>query len=459
MPLTSPDAIGLANSDVLETFMEFPVPLALLAPDGYPEQVNSRFLEWFGADGLDAASLRELAHDPNGVWRSITPKRGGSEVRARTLLLRMSHRILLILDDPSGGEHHGELDALRARIGDLEPVMQDTSSEDALQDTLHAYVGDLEQLATTDHLTGAWNRAHLDRVIESELARSVASRQPLSLILFDIDHFKNINDTFGHAVGDTVLCELVQLVRSRTRASDLLFRWGGEEFVVLVSSAGYRRAESVAESLRKAVASHAFEGAGFVTVSLGVAEHDGDEDAATWFRRLDEALYEGKRSGRNCVVVARRGNSDAWAAEGGGSALHLVWQEGYECGDPTIDTEHRELFLLANKLIDASLPKQAKPAAVRTALEEFIAHVQRHFADEEAILARLHYDSLDEHRRAHAGLIRRALAMVAQLDAGESSLGAIVEFLAQDVVARHILLVDRAFFFLFQKASTAPMPP
>ncbi len=344
----------------------------------------------------------------------------------------MSHRTLLILDDPGGGEHHGELDALRARIGDL------------------------EQLAATDHLTGAWNRAHLDRVIEPELARSLANRQPLSLIMFDIDHFKNINDTFGHAVGDTVLRELVQLVHSRIRASDLLFRWGGEEFVVLLSSAGYRRAESVAESLRQAVASHTFEGAGVVTVSLGVAEHDGDEDAATWFRRLDAALYEGKQSGRNRVVVARRGNSDIWATEGGGSVLHLIWLEGYECGDPTIDAEHRELFLLANKLIDAALPAQVKPVEVRAALGEFLAHMQRHFSDEEAILAQLHYDNLAEHRRAHAGLIRRALAMVAQLDAGELSLGTIVEFLAQDVVARHLAVMDRAFFPLFRKASTAP---
>ena len=296
-------------------------------------------------------------------------------------------------------------------------------------------------------------------MIESELARSLANRQPLSLIMFDIDHFKNINDTFGHAVGDTVLRELVQLVRSRTRASDLLFRWGGEEFVVLVSSAGYRRAETVAESLRQAVANHIFEDAGSVTVSLGVAEYDHDEDAATWFRRLDEALYEGKQSGRNHVVVARRGNSDIWATEGGGSALHLVWLEGYECGDPTIDAEHRELFLLANKLIDAALPAQVKPVEVRAALEEFLAHVQHHFADEESILARLHYDNLDEHRRAHAGLIRRALAMLAQFDAGELSLGTIVEFLAQDVVARHILHVDRAFSPLFHKASTVPIPP
>ena len=457
MTLTPPDDADLANSDVLEIFMEFPIPLALLSPEGRLERTNSRFLERLGVDGLDATNLREMAHDPNGVWRPVVTKREGTEVRA--LPLRVSHRILLILDDSGGRDRLSELGALSTRIGVPDPVMQGASSEDALQNALRMHIGSLAQLAATDHLTGAWNRAHFDRVIESELARSLANRQPLSLIMFDIDHFKNINDTFGHAVGDMVLCELVALVRNHTRASDLLFRWRGEEFIVLLSSAGYRRAEIVAESLRQAVASHAFEDAGSVTVSLGVAEHDDDEDAATWFHRLDAALSESKRSGQNCLVVARHGNSDTWAAEGRSSALHLVWLEGYECGDPTIDAEHRELFLLANKLIDAMLPAQVKPVVVRAVLEEFLAHVQRHFADEEAILARLHYDSLDEHRRAHAGLIRRALAMLARLDAGELSLGAIVEFLAQDVVARHILHVDRAFFPLFHKTSTVPMTP
>jgi hemerythrin len=244
-------------------------------------------------------------------------------------------------------------------------------------------------------------------------------------------------------------------MRTRIRASDLPFRCGGEEFVVLVSSAGYRGAERVAENLRPCVAAHVFEGAGTVTISLGVSEHDGGEDAQTWFRRMDEALYEAKRSGRNRVVVARRGNSDAWAAAGGASALHLAWQEGYECGDATIDGEHRELFHLSNRLIDAAVPDRHEPGAVHAALGELLAHVQRHFADEEAILERLHYAQLPQHRLAHAGLVRRALYMAEQLDAGKASLGAIVEFLAQDVVARHLMVVDRAFFPMFRQPGSS----
>lgn len=428
------DSAGFANSDALDAFMVFPAPLALLDPAGHPELVNARFRDRFSVEELNEATLRMLAHDPNGIWHDVGLTRGDAEspaVRARAV--RTSHRVLLIVDDPDGGEHN--VDAMRARINDL------------------------ERLTTTDYLTGAWNRKHLDRVIESELPRSLATRQPLSLILLDLDHFKKINDTFGHVVGDIVLRELVRLVRSNTRTSDLLFRWGGEEFVVLVSAAGYRRAEIVADKLRQTVAGHTFDGAGTVTVSLGVAERDGDEDANAWFRRLDDALYEAKGAGRNRVIVARRGNSDRWAAEGGVSALHLVWQEGYECGDPTIDDQHRELFEFGNNLIAASLQQPADLAAIKAAVDALLVHVTRHFADEEAILARLHYDQLEEHQRAHAGLVRRALAMAAKLEAREVGAGAIVEFLAQDVVARHLMAVDRAFFPLFRRESAAPQLP
>ncbi len=435
MPQTPPDPANLGYADLLETFMAFPVPLALLDANGCTERVNARFLQRFGADGVNTMQLKASINGPQGGWQRVgLPPReaGGADVAARAV--RTAEHIFLVVDEPAGAER--DVDALRARIGDL------------------------ERLTVTDHLTGAWNRAHLDLIIESVRARSLASRQPLSLLLLDVDHFKNIKDGFGDAVGDSVLRELVQLARSRIRASDQLFRWGGEAFAVLVSSAGYRGAERVAENVRQAVASHAFAGAGAVTVSVGVAEHDDDEDVPTWFRRLDEALHEARRNGNNRVVVSRCGNSDTWAAEGGATAPHLVWQESYECGDPTIDGEHREMFELANILIDAVLPEHEATGAVRAALGELLAHTVRHFADEEAILERLNYAQLAEHRQAHEGLVQRARMMARLLNEGKSDPAAIVEFLAQDVVARHLMVVDRAFFPMFRNpAPAAPAAP
>ena len=265
---------------------------------------------------------------------------------------------------------------------------------------LHEQVTELERRSSTDSLTGAWNRAHLDRVVTAELNRSAKSRQPVSLVLLDIDHFKLVNDTYGHRAGDSVLCELVEVIGDAIRPIDTLFRWGGEEFVVLAFSAGYRSAAKLAERMRSKVEQHRFAEVGSVTISLGVAEHIATENAETWFRRVDGALYRAKTGGRNRVCVDEHGSSDLWAAEGGPSALRMIWQEAYECGEPTIDREHRELFDWANVLIDSSFKSESSPLEFTTALDKLIAHTVQHFADEEALLAQHGYK---ESRVAPAG--------------------------------------------------------
>jgi len=433
-----PDGVA----EAVAFFSRFPVPLALVDASGTLLLANAAYSTRFDGAVPDPESIGAVPPGGDGQGLATLVLRAGSgPVRARVRALRLANRVLLVFPGPEDdGAPPGELHRLRDRVSEL------------------------EQLAATDHLTGAWNRAHFERVIEAELARSAAVRQPVSLALLDIDHFKRINDSFGHGVGDEVLRELVRLVGSRVRPSDVLFRWGGEEFAVLLAAAGYRGAERAAENLRAAVAAHAFGKAGRVTVSVGVAEHDGGEDRERWFGRLDEALYAAKRGGRDRVVVDRRGDSDAWAAEGGAAPLSLAWQEAYECGEPTIDAEHRELFAMANRLIEASSRAQSEPGVFLSMLDLLVVHVRRHFADEEAILGRLGYAELEPHRRAHEGLLRRAGWLRERAQAGEATLGAVVEFLAQDVVARHLLTVDRAFFPLFGKgpagsrkgAATAP---
>ena len=318
---------------------------------------------------------------------------------------------------------------------------------------LRARVRQLERLAATDHLTGAWNRAHFDRLIQSEIARSLESRTPVSLVLLDIDHFKEVNDRFGHGIGDSVLRDLVQLLQHRIRASDMLFRWGGEEFAVLATTYGRRGAQRLAQNLCDAVAAHEFPVVGRITLSAGVAEHADQETPRAWFTRLDAALYAAKSAGRNRVVVDAMGNSDVWAHLDGSPPLHLSWQEAYECGNDTIDREHRELFEVANQLIDIAGQPRTDLAQFETVFDEMLGQVQRHFADEEDILQRYGYLDLPRHRQAHAGLLRRAQHLKEQASAGSIGFGIVVEFLAQDVVARHMLAVDRAFFPLFASSS------
>lgn len=325
---------------------------------------------------------------------------------------------------------------------------------------LQERIVELERLVSTDCLTGLWNRAHFERLVEAELDRSLRYRQTLSLILIDIDHFKRANDLYGHQAGDTVLRELALVANASIRSSDALFRWGGEEFAVLASSTGYRGAGRLAETIRGRVAQHSFPGVGRITASLGVAEHDGAESAEEWFHRADAMLYAAKEAGRDRVHIDARGNSDAWAADHGPASLCLVWQEAYECGEPDIDREHRELFNLANALIQASITGEQNLDRIGPALESLIDHVARHFSHEETLLEQHGYARLPAHRRAHAGLLGRANELKAAVANGQASLGSMVEFLAKDVVARHLFGADRDFFPLYKSGAarrgTAP---
>jgi diguanylate cyclase len=158
------------------------------------------------------------------------------------------------------------------------------------------------QSAERDPLTGLGNRRHLDRRCAELLATAQMSQQPLTMVLLDIDHFKAVNDTHGHAVGDAVLLQLAQLLRDNTRAADVLARYGGEEFVMVLPGMGLQRATEVCERLRQRLAAidwavWGVHGRG-VTVSMGLAAVPA-YDAALLLQRADEALYRAKRGGRN----------------------------------------------------------------------------------------------------------------------------------------------------------------
>lgn len=162
----------------------------------------------------------------------------------------------------------------------------------------------MEKLAASDPLTGVANRREMEKAIERAVNMRARHKTSACLILFDVDHFKKINDQHGHEVGDNVLVSMVRAVAGRLRKTDQLFRMGGEEFVVLLPYTRLVSAYALAETLRKMVAATNFGGHSGITISLGVAELETDEPAADWLRRADEALYLGKDLGRNQTVRA-----------------------------------------------------------------------------------------------------------------------------------------------------------
>lgn len=163
----------------------------------------------------------------------------------------------------------------------------------------------LKEIAHTDTLTKIWNRYRMELAIDTELAAAERYDHPASILLFDVDHFKQVNDTYGHDVGDQVLTGLAEQVQTQLRASDFFGRWGGEEFIVLASHNTLDEAMGLAERLRKHIESMHFGTAGNITISIGVAEAiAGKETRKQLLERADKAMYLAKQSGRNQTKAA-----------------------------------------------------------------------------------------------------------------------------------------------------------
>ncbi|ACN17003.1 GGDEF domain family protein [Desulforapulum autotrophicum HRM2] len=160
----------------------------------------------------------------------------------------------------------------------------------------------LEKQASTDALTGIFNRMKFNQTLTSEIKRAKRYRVALSLILFDIDHFKQVNDSYGHLSGDTVLKHLARLVASNLREIDIFARWGGEEFVIQAPETSLESAIKLAEKLRSKIENYVFPAPKKITVSFGVATFRSSDNDITLVNRADEALYRAKEGGRNQVV-------------------------------------------------------------------------------------------------------------------------------------------------------------
>ncbi len=199
----------------------------------------------------------------------------------------------------------GNLDE-KISISSQDEIGQVLSELAAMQGKLKVMIGELDRLASTDKLTGAWNRRRFEETVETEIDRLRRYGQRLSLMILDVDHFKKINDDYGHPIGDQVLVDLSNTIRSSLRASDSLTRWGGEEFVILCPNTTASIVSKLAERLRKKIATVNFKEVGCITVSFGVAECGPSETWEQWLHRADEALYLAKSGGRDQVKTIKR---------------------------------------------------------------------------------------------------------------------------------------------------------
>lgn len=160
---------------------------------------------------------------------------------------------------------------------------------------------ELELLSETDKLTGLFNRHKLDQKLEEEITRSQRENSPFSLIILDLDHFKKVNDTFGHHLGDLVLIDTAKILRDQCRSIDMVGRWGGEEFLIICPATNLEGAMAVAEKCRIKIEQHIFPSVGEVTASFGVKCYETNDSVISMLENADLALYRCKKHGRNSV--------------------------------------------------------------------------------------------------------------------------------------------------------------
>lgn len=307
----------LQNVSFLQSlFDSIPSMLFVMDDDVRVVHLNAAARQFNGADSLhrilgsggQALNCINVEHDTNAcgrtencrkclVRRSVGAAAKGRSIRRETTRMQLAdkrgHREAHFLVTSSPFVHDDRSLVLL--------IMEDISELKQAEERLRSMNELLERQATTDHLTGITNRQRFTELLHQSIDEARRYRFPISLTMFDIDHFKAVNDRYGHAMGDRVLKEVVKTVGSAIRNVDVLARWGGEEFMVLSRHTDGANMGMLAEKLRTAVADLRIEGCHPITCSFGVTELAEGDTAESFAGRADAALYEAKRTGRNRV--------------------------------------------------------------------------------------------------------------------------------------------------------------
>ena len=317
----------------------------------------------------------------------------------------------------------------------------------------------LEVISNTDALTGIANRRHFDSILTSEWNRAVRLGQSMALGMIDLDWFKKYNDHYGHQAGDECLRQVARfLTKTIGRTGDLVARYGGEEFVFIAPVTNSESALHLAQLVRQGVQAlalpHEHSKFGCVTLSVGVVAlvPQRNETPAMLVRVADEMLYRAKAQGRNRVVCDMAHTGDARDDPRERTFAPLVWKDAFLCGNDLIDSQHKLLVQLANELFNAMLSERSD-TDVAQIVANLLVETKQHFQDEEHLLRQLGFDNLEQHAAEHAQLLAQAQRLAGQFDAKNLTLGSLFEFLAHDVIIRHILGSDRAYFGLITRGA------
>ncbi len=304
-----------------------------------------------------------------------------------------------------------------------------------------------ESLSLHDTLTGLYNRRAIEPMINYELNRKKRFGSSVSLLILDIDHFKNVNDTYGHDEGDEVLKKIAHTLNDYRRSTDLPSRWGGEEFLILLADTDEGQALLIAEKLRTACSTLTFEKSPSITVSIGIAEAHYDETFDSWFKRVDSALYSAKNTGRNRTIAASGMDPETAQRQTGHELLllHLSWKDEFRVGVDVYDKQHKELFAVSNKLISAIVNNE-KDATIFQVLDELYKETETHFNDEQNYLEKRNCAFIDRHKTEHAHLREQLKKKTIEFESKKISVYEFISFICNDLISKHILGEDKLSF-------------
>lgn len=453
-----------ANEQLVEILAALPDPTFILTRSGRYASVfgGSDARYYHDGSGLVGLSISEVLNEEKAAWflDEIDQALRSRKLHIVEYSLAGSDVKGLSTEGPQNAIHfEGRIQALGFQVEGEDAVLWVASNIT----NRHQLEAQLRALSETDALTGLWNRRYLGKIVEAEKDRANRYGHPVSLLIFDIDLFKVINDTYGHSTGDAVLRELARVVGGCTRESDIVARWGGEEFTILMPYATLDTAAEVAEKIRQLVEAHRFSHGYKVTISIGVAEWSlTTETFDTLLSRADEALYQAKSSGRNRSVLSFA-EVDRPSSTNKPTLNRLLWRAHYESGNAEIDQQHKTLFDGAQTLLNRmpelfpQLLEEGEQAEMIALIDALIVDAVEHFDAEERTLAKLAWPYLEAHQAEHRQLKAQAQALRCRLteQPTEETATELINFITVDVVANHMLRSDRKYFSSFSQSQGA----
>ncbi|MEH7543917.1 GGDEF domain-containing protein, partial [Bacillus thuringiensis] len=289
--------VGL-QQELLQTMFDFQNDLLFIVEDDEIVDCNTNFLAFFGYENLFAYREQHLVFAEHFIRESG--------------YYSTTHDITWLDDTLSSGRrikmlnYEGVVSTFLLRATPLPEDLSRFIVKCTEITELDEIYQEQERLAMVDSLTEIYNRLKFQQILEVEWEKVIRSDEKIAIILFDIDNFKTVNDTYGHDFGDLALIQLAELMKSKVEQQHVFARWGGEEFIILVTNTVEKEAFQVAESLRFFIETKQFTGISKLTASFGVALYEQGTTREELMQRADIALYEAKKNGKNQVCVYRK---------------------------------------------------------------------------------------------------------------------------------------------------------